>query len=172
MRVRSFASGDANPAPRRPWPLPRRGPLRSRTGTHRRWTGHDLLQSGDHTSRFEIDDRVPVKSEVTENRIPVLVELRRTGRLGRLPVVLDRRGHEPEGGPARGLALLEVAVGERLRILRGLERVLHDAPLALEGFEALPPLLERRRGEDFAEDLDALRSVLDERGLVDETGIV
>ena len=53
----------------------------------------------------------------------------RPGAAGSL-VVLHGRGHQLERRAAGGVAVLEVAVGDRLRVDGGLERVLHDRPLA------------------------------------------
>ena len=78
-----------------------------------------------------------------EDGVAVLVELRRPARRRRLLVELHRRGDELERDAVGGLAVLEVAVGDGLRIDRRLQRVLDDGPLADEVGEPLAPLVER-----------------------------
>ena len=54
------------------------------------------------------------------------------------------------GDAVGGLAVLDVAVGDGLGIDRGLERVLHDGPLADEVGQPLAPLGQGALGEDLA----------------------
>src|SRR5438552_4253270 len=122
--------------------------------------------SGHDATDLQVHDRVPLEAELAEDRVAVLVELRRPPRDGRPLVELDRWGDEPEGNAGGGLALLHIPVRDCLRIGDGLERVLHDCPLAAEVGEPPPPLLERRRHEDVAQDLAGGAAVREERRVV------
>ena len=75
------------------------------------------------------------------------------------------------GVPAAVWHVLHVAVGDRLRVGRRLERVLHDRPLPDEVGEPLAPLVEGGRREHLGQDLDGLGAVGHERRVVGEARV-
>src|SRR5207247_3148347 len=96
-----------------------------------------LLVSGDHAANAEVDDRIHVEAELAEDLVAVLVELGCPAGQRRLFVVLHGRGHEPERVAVGRLAVLHVAVGDRLGVDGHLERGMHDRPLPAEVLEPL-----------------------------------
>src|ERR1035437_2139950 len=103
--------------------------------------------SGDHAANLEVDDGVLVETDVGQDAVAVLVELRGAGRPGRLLVQLDGRGHQLERGSGGWLALWVVAVGVRVGVRRGGEGVLDDGPRPDEPGEPLTPLGQGGRPE-------------------------
>src|SRR3954463_14032481 len=103
--------------------------------------------SCDDAADLEVHDRVPVETELGEDRVAVLVELRRPAGRRRLLVELHRGSDELERHAPGGRALLHVAVGDRLLGGRGLESVLPPRPLPGERLHRPPPLGECGRCE-------------------------
>src|ERR1700722_11098343 len=130
-----------------------------------RWVQQD---SGHHTADLEVHDGVPVEAQPFEDAVAVLVELRGPTGDGRLPVELYRGGGQSERCAGRGLAVLDVAVGDGLRIRGRLDGVLHDGPLAVEAGQALTPLVEGGAREDLAQFLDGLPAVGHQRLVIGE----
>lgn len=77
----------------------------------------------------------------------------------RLLVVLHGCGGEAHRHAVGGDDVLHVAVGDGLRILRDLECVLHDGPLAAEVRQDLTPLGEQARREQLDHDRPACHRI-------------
>src|SRR4051794_22210058 len=128
--------------------------------------------SCDDAAYLQVDDRVPVDPEIGEDRVAVLVEIRRTLRSRRLFVVLHGRSRELERSSVRGRAIEHVAVGNRLRVDARFERVLHRGPLPGELAETVAPLVEGALGERLGDQLPSRGAVLDDRRRVGEAVVV
>ena len=108
---------------------------------------------------FEVDDLFHVEADRLKDRVAVLVELRGPRDDAGSPSLLHRHADEAERRATGRLVLDQVAVGDRLRILRHLQRVLGDRPLADERLEPHLPLGEGRPGEHLVEDGDRIPAV-------------
>src|SRR4051794_6569199 len=73
--------------------------------------------SGDDAADLEVHDGIPVEADRLQDLVAVLVEVGRPPELRLLLVELDRRGDELERRPVGVHRLLDVAVGDRLRVL-------------------------------------------------------
>src|SRR4051794_22512565 len=73
--------------------------------------------SGNDVGDLELEDLVPVETELLQDRVAVLVELWRPLGCGGLGAIADRRCGQLERCAGGGLVVLDVAVGDHLQIL-------------------------------------------------------